>query len=199
MPPTRRLFTILMFALSLIALGVYLSTPAVAEPAHYEAPFVEQSVLAVSKGPATSVKVPITLGVMSRCPDARFCEDVFDSVLEEVGFEKVDVDLSFIARFNESEPKYGVSCMHGQQECDGNVQELCVSKHLHLAEWWTWLQCINLGGLVNVGNVGRAKECAEMSGFEWDGSDGIAECWEGKEGVNLFRESIKHSLALGIK
>lgn len=106
-------------------------------------------------------------------------------------------------RFDETEPKYGVTCMHGLQECDGNVQELCASKHrggsAAVAEWWPWLQCVNAGGYGDVGNVGRARECAEMSGFEWDGSEGIAECVEGPEGVALLKESVKSTQALGIR
>lgn len=43
-------------------------------------------------------RVPITLGVMSRCPDALTCEAVFDDVLRRVGYEKVDLALTFIAR-----------------------------------------------------------------------------------------------------
>lgn len=44
------------------------------------------------------VKVPVVLGVMSRCPDALLCEAVFDDVLKEVG-DKVNMSLSFIAKF----------------------------------------------------------------------------------------------------
>jgi hypothetical protein len=44
------------------------------------------------------VKVPVVLGVMSRCPDALICESVFSDVLKEVG-DKVNVSLSFIAKF----------------------------------------------------------------------------------------------------
>ena len=44
------------------------------------------------------VKVPVVLGVMSRCPDALLCESVFDDVLKEVG-NKVNMSLSFIAKF----------------------------------------------------------------------------------------------------
>jgi hypothetical protein len=40
-------------------------------------------------------KVPVVLGVMSRCPDALTCEAVFDRVLKQVG-NKVDLSLSFI-------------------------------------------------------------------------------------------------------
>lgn len=42
-------------------------------------------------------KVPVILGVMSQCPDAIYCESVFDKVLKEVG-DIVDLQLSFIGR-----------------------------------------------------------------------------------------------------
>lgn len=42
-------------------------------------------------------KVPVTLGVMSRCPDALLCESVFDHVLKKVG-DKVDLSLTFIGK-----------------------------------------------------------------------------------------------------
>ena len=41
------------------------------------------------------VKVPVTLGVMSRCPDALLCETIFDRVLARVS-PKVNLSLSFI-------------------------------------------------------------------------------------------------------
>lgn len=44
------------------------------------------------------VKVPVTLGVMSRCPDAILCESVFDKVLARVG-DKVQMSLSFIGKY----------------------------------------------------------------------------------------------------
>ena len=42
-------------------------------------------------------KVPILLGVMSRCPDARVCETVWDRVLDRVG-ELVDVEMVYIGK-----------------------------------------------------------------------------------------------------
>ena len=40
-------------------------------------------------------KVPVTLGVMSGCPDAILCESVFDRVIERVA-DKIDLQLTFI-------------------------------------------------------------------------------------------------------
>lgn len=44
------------------------------------------------------IKVPVTLGVMSRCPDALLCESVFDKVLAQAG-DKVQMSLSFIGKY----------------------------------------------------------------------------------------------------
>ena len=44
------------------------------------------------------VKVPVVLGVMSRCPDAILCESVFDEVIGEVG-NKIDLTLTFIGTY----------------------------------------------------------------------------------------------------
>jgi len=43
------------------------------------------------------VKVPVLLGVMSRCPDAQLCESVFEQVLRKVN-DKVDISLTFIGK-----------------------------------------------------------------------------------------------------
>ncbi|KAG9020465.1 hypothetical protein FS842_007304 [Serendipita sp. 407] len=42
-------------------------------------------------------RVPILLGVMSQCPDALYCEDVFDRVLSQVE-NIVEMDLTFLAK-----------------------------------------------------------------------------------------------------
>ena len=43
------------------------------------------------------VRVPVLLGVMSRCPDALLCESVFDGVLKHT-WDIVDISLSFIGK-----------------------------------------------------------------------------------------------------
>lgn len=53
----------------------------------------EQATLAVDD----DVKVPVTLGVMSRCPDALICEATFDKVITKVE-DKIDLSLSFIGK-----------------------------------------------------------------------------------------------------
>ena len=45
----------------------------------------------------SDIKVPIQLGVMSRCPDALLCESTFNDVLSKV-IDKVDLSLVYIAK-----------------------------------------------------------------------------------------------------
>lgn len=44
-------------------------------------------------------RVPVTLGVMSKCPDARVCESVFDDVIKTVGHGMIDIRFSFIGKY----------------------------------------------------------------------------------------------------
>jgi hypothetical protein len=46
----------------------------------------------------SNVKVPVVLGVMSACPDALFCESLFNDVLTQVP-DKVELSLSFIGKY----------------------------------------------------------------------------------------------------
>ncbi|OAX43504.1 hypothetical protein K503DRAFT_708487 [Rhizopogon vinicolor AM-OR11-026] len=147
------------------------------------------------------VKVPVVLGVMSRCPDAILCESVFNRVLQRAG-DKVDISLSFIARLNNSEPVYGVTCMHGQEECAGNVQELCAAKYHPTSEWWSFVQCQNFQGRDNIGTPETALKCAKTAGIDWGNSKAgqcAGEDGRGPEGIQLLQQSVKDSIAAGIQ
>ena len=169
------------------------------------------------------VKVPLTLGVMSQCPDALLCESVIDRVLQRV-WDKVDLSLSFIGRWvnkihpyfdllglmvlwsslNASEPDFGVICMHGRTECRGNVQELCAIKYTHASTWWRFVQCQNFQGRWKVGEPDVALKCARSSGIDWEES-GVGECvgtdasGTAEEGVALLKKSVLQTQKLGIQ
>ncbi|KAG0656048.1 hypothetical protein C6P46_000480 [Rhodotorula mucilaginosa] len=83
-------------------------------------------------------RVKLTLGVMSRCPDAVLVETLFDRVLErktssglgdnapETVAGLVDLRLDYIASKNSS-ALYDATCKHGDIECRGNIQQLCAA------------------------------------------------------------------------
>ncbi|KAI0092070.1 hypothetical protein BDY19DRAFT_990816 [Irpex rosettiformis] len=148
------------------------------------------------------VKVPLTLGVMSQCPDALLCESVIDRTLQHVR-DKVDLSLTFIGRLNASEPDFGVTCKHGPTECRGNVQELCAIKYTPASVWWRFVQCQNFQGRWKVGEPDIALNCAKSSGIDWENS-GVGECvgldasGTAPEGVDLLKESILQTEEMGI-
>jgi len=150
------------------------------------------------------IRVPVELGVMSRCPDALLCESVFDQVLKEVGRQKMNLSLIYVARLNSTDADFGVTCMHGPGECAGNVQQLCVAKYASPSAWWEFIQCQNSHGRFQVGIPKLTLECARTAGIDWEDS-GVGSCagldasGKGEEGIELLRESLLLGQDLGIE
>lgn len=137
---------------------------------------------------------------MSRCPDALLCETLFDQVNREVG-SRVDLELVYIAKYD-SDNSTHPECMHGHDECAGNIQQLCVKKHAEdLAQWWSFVQCQNYEGRLRIGLPSVATKCARSARLEWEKS-GAAECvgekygggeksGDGQEGRLLLKKSVE--------
>ncbi|KZT24512.1 hypothetical protein NEOLEDRAFT_1067325 [Neolentinus lepideus HHB14362 ss-1] len=163
-----------------------------------------QTSLLVQDEPAElfDVKVPVVLGVMSKCPDAIMCESVFDRVVSTVS-DRIDFSLSYVAQLNESEPEYGVTCKHGPEECAGNIQQLCVAKYEPLSKWWEFVQCHNYQGREQIGKPDVALRCANTAKIDWEGS-GIAGCvgsdvsGKTEEGIQLLKQSLKETRHLNV-
>jgi len=151
----------------------------------------------------SDIKVPVQLGVMSRCPDALLCESAFNEVLRRV-IDKVDLSLIYIAKINDSEPDFGVSCMHGPEECAGNVQQLCVNKYAPFKNWWEFVICQNYQGREVIGGPEVALKCANTAGIDWETS-GTGQCagfdgsGKGSEGVALLKESVLLTEQMNVK
>ncbi|KAG1755701.1 hypothetical protein EDB19DRAFT_1625282 [Suillus lakei] len=177
-----------LFLLGLISIAMALAPPLTVQ-------YQFQTVI------SDNVKVPVVLGVMSRCPDAILCESVFNRVLQRAG-EKVDISLLFIAKPNASEPLYGVTCMHGQEECAGNVQELCAAKYHPTSQWWSFVQCQNFQGRDDIGTPETALNCAKAAGIDWENGE-AGQCagkdGRGTEGIQLLQQSANDSIAAGIQ
>ena len=78
------------------------------------------------------------------------CEAVLDGALKET-WDIIDINLSFVGKYvyplllihlvpdmlhrlNESVKEYPVTCLHGLEECAGNVQKLCAVNHADTQE-----------------------------------------------------------------
>ncbi|KAF8484703.1 hypothetical protein DFH94DRAFT_624073 [Russula ochroleuca] len=151
---------------------------------------------------ASTRRVPVMLGVMSRCPDALLCETLFDNVIPRVA-DKINISLAYIATLNASDTEFGVSCMHGSEECAGNVQQLCAAKYTPMRTWWEFVMCQNYHGRNHIGTSDVALKCARTARIDWEGS-GVGQCagsdgsGTGSEGVQLLKDSIRLTESLGI-
>ena len=70
-------------------------------------------------------RVPLEAHIMSKCPDAKVClHDLILPAMQKVS-DKVDFKLSYIGTTTDHDD--GVVCKHGQEECLGNIIELCAA------------------------------------------------------------------------
>lgn len=199
---------------SLLSILAFTVSPATASPtspvleSRSQTPFLAHDVSPESYDAFGLQRVNVTLAVMSRCPDALACEAAFDKVLDRVN-SKTRLTMSYIGSIeNDKHSKYGASCMHGDQECTGNIQQLCVQDALDPVRagedfdlspsaaqkrWWNFLQCQNFAGLSKIGDEELAQRCLRVvDGPAWE-KDGIAKCVHGKQGRKLLQNSIKAS------
>lgn len=96
-----------------------------------------------------------------------------------------------------------MKCLHGPDECAGNVQQLCVAKH-EPSNWWEFVQCQNFEGRAKIGLPNVAIKCAKVSGFDWETSDvgrcaGVDGTGKGQEGIALLKESVAETQRLQVK
>ncbi|KAJ2234905.1 hypothetical protein IWW45_003023 [Coemansia sp. RSA 485] len=152
---------------------------------------VNNQVISAMKGD----KVLIDLFVMSRCPDAVKVEEVFSKVVPAV-YSIMDVQLNFIATLDPN-ATYGAQCKHGDEECLGNIDELCALNHRpDLPSFWRFLQCLNS----RFDSIGRdpdlSLKCANSAGLD---TAAFLTCVSQSEGRALFKQSVENTLFAGVK
>mmetsp|Transcript_37350 Transcript_37350/g.89306 ORF Transcript_37350/g.89306 Transcript_37350/m.89306 type:complete len:235 (-) Transcript_37350:140-844(-) len=84
---------------------------------------VWQSVKEMWSWMTSNGEISLEFFVMSKCPDARTCEQTFLPVLKDLA-PLVRTKFTYIGKDEGTE----VSCMHGADECAGNMQRLCAQK-----------------------------------------------------------------------
>ncbi|KAH9811346.1 hypothetical protein DFH28DRAFT_932100 [Melampsora americana] len=142
-------------------------------------------------------KVPVKLIVMSQCPDAKKCEKVIDKSLALIG-DKISVDVAYVGKLNTSNP-HGISCFHGDKECQGNIQQLCYKARFpFFKDWWSFIQCqnSNILGLKHIGSNALLKECIKKTqheNYKYEDDEFLQTCINGPLGRHLLYHSISQS------
>ncbi|KAI8822884.1 uncharacterized protein EV422DRAFT_382146 [Fimicolochytrium jonesii] len=141
-------------------------------------------------------KVKLELFVMSKCPDAVYCEGVFANVLQKVK-DITDFDVHYIGA-RDPQAKYGVTCKHGDDECLGNIQQLCLHHYptpRPPSTFFNYILCTNRD-FRSIPSLPRARECAKLVGLNYDTD--IAPCADGDVGRELLRRDVEVGRARGV-
>lgn len=132
--------------------------------------------------------VKLDFYVMSQCPYGTEVEDAIKPVLDKLG-NNIDFSLNFIANDNGDGT---FRSLHGQPEVEGDIVQLCAAKY-NPDTYMDMIVCQNKNARAIPGNW---EQCASDNGLD---TEKIKACFEGEEGKELFRTSIKASEAVSAR
>ncbi|TPX59616.1 hypothetical protein PhCBS80983_g02356 [Powellomyces hirtus] len=134
-------------------------------------------------------RVPVELFVMSKCPDAVYCESIFAGVLAKVG-PITALSTHYIATPDKHSPD-GATCKHGVSECIGNIQQLCM-RHEHPSSWFGYVACVNTDNDA-IPSREQAVACAESLDASYP-----EKCVTGQRGATLLRKDAEYVQGKGV-
>jgi hypothetical protein len=136
--------------------------------------------------------VDLAFYVMSKCPDAKFCEEWLDPVITALR-PIVNVSIDYIAKDGGAGQ---FTCMHGVPECTGNMQQLCAREvaGADSSKWWSFVMCQD-ATLASIPN--NARTCASKAGIEYADIESCA--GDGGRGAALFSQSIANTNKRGVR
>eukprot|EP00879_Flechtneria_rotunda_P004508 GHRR01004763.1.p1 GENE.GHRR01004763.1~~GHRR01004763.1.p1 ORF type:complete len:241 (+),score=64.54 GHRR01004763.1:247-969(+) len=147
---------------------------------------------------ANDAKVDVDLFVMSKCPDAFYCEEVLGPVLADLK-EDIALTMHYIGQ-KQDDGSY--TCKHGPEECDGNLQQLCVQLHSPIEQRYDWLYrfalCNNKEGKEAIGQITTAAKCLKEAGIPLGTAVQVLGCIVGPGHAALLQQELSHTAALGV-
>ncbi|CAF0909045.1 unnamed protein product [Didymodactylos carnosus] len=132
--------------------------------------------------------VHVDFYVMSKCPDAQLCETKFADTLI-----KLSSIINFTVNFIAKEPTPNVfNCMHGDSECTGNKQQLCVQ---NLTSQIVLLQFLRCQSQTMKSIPDNAEKCLPATNLKYDD---VKKCVD-ERGNLLFHNSIQQTQTDNVK
>ncbi|MBN2422156.1 DsbA family protein [Candidatus Woesearchaeota archaeon] len=130
--------------------------------------------------------VKLEFYVMSQCPYGTQVMDAIAPVLGKLG-DSVEFEANYIST-DLGDGNFG--SLHGDPETKGNIVQLCAAKY-NPDKYMKMIVCQdkNAGSIPN-----NWESCASENGLD---VEKIRSCYEGEEGKELLRESIKKTQAAG--
>lgn len=133
-------------------------------------------------------KVTAELFVMSKCPYGVQAVDGFIPVLDTFKGE-VDLEIDYIGRKG---PDGSLSSMHGEEEVQGNIIQLC-AKEIAPQKYVEYLTCVNKQWRTIPANW---ETCAKEVGIT---PNELATCKDGDKGQELLKASFMKAMSKGAK
>jgi len=129
--------------------------------------------------------------VMSMCPDAKLCQQLYAPVIEQVG-SIVNFTIDYIAT-QDSDTESGFFCKRGDPECFGNMGQLCAKKYYsENYQWYDYVLC----QIEDQSTIPDSlKPCAAKIGLN---AETLEQCAYGDEGKKLLLNSITTTESYGI-
>ncbi|KUI68850.1 hypothetical protein VM1G_04172 [Cytospora mali] len=190
--PSRRFRPLL--ALSLVILCVYVYarplSPFSALP-DMSLPSSLQASLTVDG----NAPVQLEAHIMSKCPDARDClrELILPTMVRT--FDKVNFTLSFIGTPTEND---GVACMHGPEECLGNIVLLCAASLYPDPKIYLGFTMCMIKDYGDIPQRSLIEDCALEHAIDFEQLDDCASRDDGGFGVGMLRDSVRRSSNAGV-
>jgi hypothetical protein len=97
-----------------------------------------------------------------------------------------------------NEPGVPPVCMHGVEECAGDVQQLCVQEHAPAA-LWPFVRCQD-AAKEDIGKPSLAKKCLAEVAPSMSDKESVSclTCFKDGEGASLLAESGRKTRDLGV-
>ncbi len=131
---------------------------------------------------AVGEKVALDFHLMSKCPFGVKVLNAITPVLDKMG-DNIDFNVYYIGREKDGE----LTSMHGEQEVQGNILQLCAREVGDVDSWLSFLKCQNEEWRKIPDGW---EECAKKTKID---AAKMKTCYEGEQGKTLLRASFKHS------
>jgi len=139
--------------------------------------------------------VPLEAHIMSKCPDAKDCLREMVLPVMQRAYAKVDFLLSFIGNPTDND---GVECMHGDEECLGNIIELCAQQLYPDPKTFLGFTMCMTRSYQAVPERSLVEDCALEHAIDFAALNECATRDNGAHGIDLLRKSVQRTREAGV-
>ncbi|KAM3424692.1 hypothetical protein BST61_g6679 [Cercospora zeina] len=141
-------------------------------------------------------RVPLEAHIMSKCPDAKDClHDLILPAMQKIS-DKVDFRLSYIGSVTDHDD--GVKCLHGQEECLGNIIELCAADLYPDPKIYLGFTMCLTREYQRIPERALLEDCALEHGIDFERINKCTTDDDGVLAVERLQASFNHSASVGV-